>query len=276
MVNRYSLSNERGRSPLGAILKVIFQFIGIIIGILIAFQIQNWNSERDAMMSKVQHLQALQADAQENFKRIDDIEGNRERQVVLLEALIAAAANNVSDDTIRLAIDELLQQDFYSPTSSAYMNLIASGDLNITVPDSIRAILSNINQLQAKTLLMDAADANFIAEQLEPYLTKRQVIYLLELKTSNNRADLTIANQQTGRIIKSLLQDRTFIDLIYLRMNRINETIEASTLILTQLERLTNELAFELARIEEEQHLLSNWLPFWFYNSRKILSLRPL
>jgi len=43
----------------------------------------------------------------------------------------------------------------------------------------------------------------------------------------------------------------TFIDLIYLRMNRINETIEASTLILTQLERLTNELAFELARIEE-------------------------
>ncbi len=251
MVNRYSLSNERGRSPLGAILKVIFQFIGIIIGILIAFQIQNWNSERDAMMSKVQHLQALQADAQENFKRIDDIEGNRERQVVLLEALIAAAANNVSDDTIRLAIDELLQQDFYSPTSSAYMNLIASGDLNITVPDSIRAILSNINQLQAKTLLMDAADANFIAEQLEPYLTKRQVIYLLELKTSNNRADLTIANQQTGRIIKSLLQDRTFIDLIYLRMNRINETIEASTLILTQLERLTNELAFELARIEE-------------------------
>ena len=251
MVNRYSLSNERGRSPLGAILKVIFQFIGIIIGILIAFQIQNWNSERDAMMSKVQHLQALQADAQENFKRIDDIEGNRERQVVLLEALIAAAANNVSDDTIRLAIDELLQQDFYSPTSSAYMNLIASGDLNITVPDSIRAILSNINQLQAKTLLMDAADANFIAEQLEPYLTKRQIIYLLELKTSNNRADLTIANQQTGRIIKSLLQDRTFIDLIYLRMNRINETIEASTLILTQLERLTNELAFELARIEE-------------------------
>ena len=251
MVNRYSLSNERGRSPLGAILKVIFQFIGIIIGILIAFQIQNWNSERDAMMSKVQHLQALQADAQENFKRIDDIEGNRERQVVLLEALIAAAANNVSDDTIRLAIDELLQQDFYSPTSSAYMNLIASGDLNITVPDSIRAILSNINQLQAKTLLMDAADANFIAEQLEPYLTKRQVIYLLELKTSNNRTDLTIANQQTGRIIKSLLQDRTFIDLIYLRMNRINETIEASTLILTQLERLTNELAFELARIEE-------------------------
>ena len=203
------------------------------------------------MMSKVQHLQALQADAQENFKRIDDIEGNRERQVVLLEALIAAAANNVSDDTIRLAIDELLQQDFYSPTSSAYMNLIASGDLNITVPDSIRALLSNINPLQAKTLLMDAADANFIAEQLEPYLTKRQVIYLLELKTSNNRADLTIANQQTGRIIKSLLQDRTFIDLIYLRMNRINETIEASTLILTQLERLTNELAFELARIEE-------------------------
>jgi len=251
LANRYSLSNDRGRSPLGAILKVIFQFIGIIIGILIAFQIQNWNSERDAMMSKVQHLQALQADAQENFKRIDDIEGNRERQVVLLEALIAAAANNVSDDTIRLAIDELLQQDFYSPTSSAYMNLIASGDLNITVPDSIRAILSNINQLQAKTLLMDAADANFIAEQLEPYLTKRQVIYLLELKTSNNRTDLTIANQQTGRIIKSLLQDRTFIDLIYLRMNRINETIEASTLILTQLERLTNELAFELARIEE-------------------------
>jgi hypothetical protein len=223
----------------------------IIIGILIALSINNWNSEREATMSKVQHLQALQADARENFKRIDDIKGNRERQVVLLEALITAAASNVSDDTIRLAIDELLQQDFYSPASSAYMNLIASGDLNITVPDSIRALLSNINPLQAKTLLMEASDAKFIAEQLEPYLTKRQVIYLLELKTSNTRADLTIANQQTGRIIKSLLQDRTFIDLIYLRMNRINETIEASTPILRQLERLTNELALELARIEE-------------------------
>jgi len=223
----------------------------IIIAINIAFQIQNWNTEKKAALSKVQHLQTLQADARENIKQIEDIKGNRERQVLLLETLITAAAGNVSDDTIRLAIDELLQQDFYTPASSAYMNLIASGDLNITVPDSVRALLSNINQLQAKTLLMEAADAKFIAEQLEPYLTKRQVIYLLELKTSNTRADLTIANQQTGRIIKSLLQDRTFIDLIYLRMNRINETIEASTPILTQLERLTNELALELARIEE-------------------------
>jgi len=251
LANRYSLSNDRGRSPLGAFLKAIFQFIVIIIAINIAFQIQNWNTEKKAALSKVQHLQTLQADARENIKQIEDIKGNRERQVLLLETLITAAAGNVSDDTIRLAIDELLQQDFYTPASSAYMNLIASGDLNITVPDSVRALLSNINQLQAKTLLMEAADAKFIAEQLEPYLTKRQVIYLLELKTSNTRADLTIANQQTGRIIKSLLQDRTFIDLIYLRMNRINETIEASTPILTQLERLTNELALELARIEE-------------------------
>jgi len=223
----------------------------IIIAINIAFQIQNWNTEKKAALSKVQHLQTLQADARENIKQIEDIKGNRERQVLLLETLITAAAGNVSDDTIRLAIDELLQQDFYTPASSAYMNLIASGDLNITVPDSVRALLSNINQLQAKTLLMEAADAKFIAEQLEPYLTKRQVIYLLELKTSNTRADLTIANQQTGRIIKSLLQDRTFIDLIYLRMNRIHETIDTSTPILRQLELLTKELALELARIEE-------------------------
>ncbi len=251
MANRYSLSNDRGRSPLGAILKAIFQFIVIILAINLAFQVQNWNIEKKATLSKVQHLQALQVDARENLKQIDDIKGNRERQVGLLKALIAAANDNVSDDTIRLAVDELLQQDLYSPASSAYMNLIASGNLHITVPDSIRALLSNINQLQAKTVLLEDADAKFIAEQLEPYLTKRQVIYLLELKMSNTRADLTIANQQTGRIIKSLLQDRTFIDLIYLRMNRINETIEASTSTLVQMERLANEIALELTRAQE-------------------------
>lgn len=251
MANRYSLSNDRGRSPLIPILRVIIQFVVIIFAINIAFQIQNRNEKRKTSLSQTQYLQALQSEAIVNLKGLTSVNQNRKRQVVLLEKLIAAASRTVSDDTVRLAVDELLRQNFYSASSAAYDNLVASGNLNSISSDSIRASLSAFKRLQNNANLIDATDNKFIAEQLEPYLTKRQVIYLLELKTSNTRADLTISNQQTGRIIKTLLQDRTFIDLIYLRMNRINQTIEANDPIRSQLTRIIEELDLEMARTEE-------------------------
>lgn len=223
----------------------------IIIGILIALSINNWNKERVVVLSKAKHIESLQAEATDNIRATSSTVRERERQVMLMEKLIATASRTVDDDTVRLAIDELLRQNLFAITSSAYDNLSASGNLGYIESDSILKLFRGIKQLQSEARTIQDRDASFITNQLEPYLTKRQVIYLLEIQTSDNRADLTISNQQTGRILKTLLQDRTFIDLIYLRMNRIKETLEATDAIRQELAQLVREL--ELVQAQSEK-----------------------
>lgn len=247
MANKYSLSNDRRSTPLGSILRVIILLLVITGGIYIAFNLENRGGKEKISALRTQYLQDIRSEMVDNLKTIGQEQKVRERQVLFFEKLIAAASRIVSDDTIRLAIDELLQQRFQPPTMVTYDNMVAAGKLSLIASDSLRARLVSLKQLESKAPTIESGDAQMISNQLEPYLSKRQVIYLLEIKTSDRRQNLTVSKEQTGRVIRTLLQDRTFIDLIYLRMNRVKSTVDFSNSTQSQLEEVTDYLDKALA-----------------------------
>jgi len=251
VANRYSLGGDRRRSnPLSSILRVILELVVIVLGIYIAFRVDRWNDGKEQQMLKKKFLQELKAEASANLEELIADQRNRRVQVLLFEKLIQAASRQVADDTIRMAIDELLRHRFYSGTNAAFDNIVASGNLRLIADDSTRSKLFELKRFESKAPLVEASDVDLINNQIEPYLTRRQVLYLLELKLADNSPESTVSIEQSARVVRTLLTDRTFIDLIYLRLSRVRQTLYFETPLGWRLEELIELLDQQLANIE--------------------------
>ena len=253
MANRYSLGGDRKRAnPIASFLRLILDLIIIVIGIYIAFQVDKWGDAEKEQELKVKHLQELRAETQVNLDEIIADQTDRKIQVELFEKLILAASQPVSDDTLRMAIDGLLNYRFYSGTTAVFDNIVASGNLRLITTDSIRSKLFELKQFESKASIVESAEAKLISEQIEPYFIRRQVLYLLEVELSDNAPQTTMSVEQSARIIRTLLQDRTFIDLVYLRLGKIRQTIYFENPLVWRLRDLINEIDEELRKITNE------------------------
>ena len=253
MANRYSLGRDRRRSnPIASFLRLILELIVIVIGIYIAFQVDRWGDTEKEQALKLDYLLELKAETQVNLDEIIADQTDRKKQVELLEKLILAASQTVSDDTLRMAMDALLDYRFYSGTNAVFDNIVASGNLRLITTDSLRSKLFGLKQFESKAPIVEAAEAKLIAEQIEPYLVRRQVLYLLEVELSDNSPDTGMSVEQSVRIIRTLLQDRTFIDLVYLRLGKVRQTIYFENPLIWRLRDLIEEIDNELGTIPND------------------------
>ena len=251
MANRYSLGRDRRRSkPLASIFRVLIELIVIVLGIYIALRVDRWNDVKEQEILKTKLLKELRAEALANLEELNTDQKDRRNQIQLFEKLITAAYRPVADDTIRMAMDELLRHKFYSGTNAAFDNIVASGKLRLIADDSTRSKLFELKRFESKTPLIEATDITLINEQIEPYLTRRQVLYLLELRLADNSPESTVSVKQSARIIRTLLKDRIFIDLIYLRLSKVKQTLYFETPLGWRLNELINLLDAQLANID--------------------------
>ncbi len=250
MANRYSLRGDRRSSnPILSILRVIVQLLVIVSAIHIAFSIQRWNDSKQEMLAKQDLLQQLRAETSENLKALTSDQEQKKIQVELFGKLIIAASQQVSDDTLRMALDELLSYDQFSLSTMNLNSILAIGNLGSINDDALWSLFSDIQRFE-RTVAMQTANRELINNQIEPYLTRRQVVYLLELKVAKSTPASSLSVEQSARIIRTLLGDRTFIDLVYLRLSRLNETLAHQDTIVSRLSELLTLLEKELDLIE--------------------------
>jgi len=251
VANKYRLGGERrSGNPLGSILRIFLEIIVIVVGIGIAVTVQNWNDTKKEQLLKLKSLQELRTEASINLQELNADQADRKVQVELFQKMIAAASERVADDTLRMAMDELLKHRFYSGANAAFDNMVASGNLRLITSDSTRAKLFELKQFESKAPLVESNDVQLISNQIEPYLTRRQVLYLLEVQIADNSPQTSVSTEQSARIIRTLLEDRTFIDLIYLRLSRVQQTIYLENPLASKLRDIITQLDYEIDRVQ--------------------------
>lgn len=216
------LGEKRRRRPLG-LLRVFIEIPVIALSILLAFLLDNWGEDTKQKELEQKYLIELLAEANINKEELDEDQNTRKQQVELLNKIIETGIRTVDADTLRMAVKELLIHRFYSPTDAVYQDLTSSGKLSIISNDNIRHQLFEYRRYMSKAPIAEASDRQLIEAHIEPYLVNRQVLSLLE--PYENIDAINISDVQINRIIRQLLNDRAFIDLTYLRINRIQTTI---------------------------------------------------
>ena len=147
---------------------VVLEFLIVIAGVVIGFQITAWYSERDIHQQEQSYLNRIEADLRQDLARTDVY---KERLVLQVNAARRMIAYHEADEPPEL-IDyyaDLIQVLYYEPHRPSYASLDAlksSGDLNIISNPRIIPILLEIENLYVDLLWQD----DHVYEDLWHYL----------------------------------------------------------------------------------------------------------
>lgn len=248
MSNKYRLEGEPRKFSLKGLGKVIIELLVIVIGIYLAFALEEYGQKRNEKELEVKYLKELLAEAKANQAELKADQDARREQLKFFGYLLETPNRQVGADTLRKAVKELLVNRLFSPTDAVYQDLVSSGNLRLIQSDSIRKTIISYKQRLARAPVTEAIEQRLIEEKLEPYLLNKQVLSLIEPLNEIDQID--ISEQQVDRIIRILLNDREFIDLVYLRYSRLDDVIYFENPLQWALRDLIKLIESEVKRLD--------------------------
>ena len=245
---RYSPNGrQRRRSPFG-FFRIFLEILIIAFSIYLAFLLSERNQAKTKAkteaISEKKYLQELLEEVKINRERLSVDLDKKRSQVVLLEKMLETSMRRVDADTLRLAMKALLNVHLYTPTGVVYQELVASGRLSLITSDTLRHEMAQYHRKLSRIPL--AAQSDPEVKQIQSYLIGKKVFSLLEPYADVKGID--ISQIQKNRIIRVLLNDRTFIDLVYLRHHSLHRAIRFKTPIQQHLRKLQLLIEAQLSR----------------------------
>lgn len=121
------------------------EIILVVIGILIALQINNWNTQRHLNKEEQAILKNLKSEFSYNQQELErNIEkaGRLKNRADSILIVFHGADNKISAERLQKLTFGLTAYATYDPSNGALNNLISSGQLNLIKNDNLRLILS--------------------------------------------------------------------------------------------------------------------------------------
>lgn len=225
-------------------MKIVVELSVIILGIYLAFQLENNREANNKTKLERSYLEQLLEEVAINEGELFADQDARKNQVLYLKKLLETPIRQVDADSIRKAMDVLLMIRLYSPTDAVYQDLVSSGNLGIIKSDAIKSVLMKYRRALSRVPSTENRDHKLVTDQLEPYLIEKQLLSFLE--PHDDLDEISISVEQKDRMIRQLLRDRKFIDLVYLRVNAIQDVIFFENPMQWHLEAMRNLLSEEL------------------------------
>ena len=129
------------------LLYAIGEIILVVIGILIALSINNWNEERKESLIEKNYLRRLLVDLENDYKTLSfskDLSRDRINQVNILSNVIENQSQSNENSTLIIESIEKVTWRSYLPLSKiVYNELLNSGNMSLIQSEYLRNLLSN-------------------------------------------------------------------------------------------------------------------------------------
>ena len=170
---RRSLINQ---NQMGKYFKyAIGEILLVVIGILIALQINNWNSNKKDREKERVVLVQINHDFKSNKKQLDSIIIINQRKMALLNTLINTLSeypDHRTMDTLITYADDILVIKTFNPSNGAVEALINSSSFELIQNDSLRKLLGSWKDIYMDYQEEEVLETNFQLHYLTPYLRK--------------------------------------------------------------------------------------------------------
>lgn len=140
---RHKLFSERKISQY--LFYAIGEIVLVVIGILIALNINNWNERRNNKIEEIDLLKALQSDFSESKERLDLKIREQQQAINLSQRLLTIYENDEFYDVDSLPVmiyEGALAWFRFEPVTGAYDAIIGAGKLGLIENDEIREMLA--------------------------------------------------------------------------------------------------------------------------------------
>jgi len=202
-------------------LYAIGEIVLVVIGILIALQINNANEDRKARKQEVKYLKNLQIDIQTELKNNDTIIAFRANKSKVGARMLEFKKLETVQDIFELegAIQTVFWWTTFIPTNNTYKELLSSGNLNFIKNDSIKDYLM---ELDKKYVQIENAEHHMRMEY-EKYLydtsiLNGDILNVMDFQLSAEKGEITLKDPSQIPIdaiipqYQGLLTNKTFIN----------------------------------------------------------------
>lgn len=125
----------------------IGEILLVVIGILIALQINNWNENRKDRNEELTALKDLKEEFQSNLKDVDSLLAFKERHASMWENYLNKISNKTLSDDERSIVRPTMGSRVFEISNSMLNSLLATGKIDKIKNDSLRNVLSNWNDM---------------------------------------------------------------------------------------------------------------------------------
>lgn len=153
----------------------------VVMGILIALQVNNWNIDRLELKKEQEILKALKVEFEANLYDLQRV--NDEHQIIyseLRDLQEITKARNYEDPRLDSLVHGVIRWFTFTERPGASSNLINSGNLNLITNDELRDLITEWSGTVADVVDDEVFTANFIRETMLPFLAGRYPISNLE------------------------------------------------------------------------------------------------
>jgi Family of unknown function (DUF6090) len=130
------------------------EIVLVVIGILIALQINTWNNNRINRKKEVKYLKAIKQDLLKDIKSTTyNIEFRREKLLgtqKIIDQINGQEINNLTE--LGINIGKTLYVERFQPNNITFKEMVSSGNVNLISNDSIKKLLLELELLYQKNI----------------------------------------------------------------------------------------------------------------------------
>jgi hypothetical protein len=197
-------------------LYAIGEIVLVVIGILIALSINNWNQNRLASKKQQALLSALHLEFTSNKEQLEEVVKVHERALENSQSitmLFPIDPKRVDLDSLEKKINYLSYRYTFNPSQGIINSLVNTSSFDIIENDSLRNILISWNDVLSDYQEEEILAQKLVNEMVFPFFRKH---FSGDINLKDNRIDL--------KILKSL----EFENLIYARESSLVDILEGT------------------------------------------------
>lgn len=190
----------------------IGEIILVMIGILLALQVNTWNNNRELKKEELKALKSLHQEFNENLIRFDEIYNIHLKRKKSIETIMSIEVKKLSLDslkTLRLAVGNNFTFD---PYQGIYNSIINSGKIELISNDTLKHRISRFQDLvvdyqEEEKGTLEFTNINLFPFSIKNYNKNFNIVYNLNEVTEEEK------NIARNSIIKEITSD-TFENIL--------------------------------------------------------------
>lgn len=189
----------------------IGEIVLVMIGILLALQVNTWNNNRQLKKDELKVMKSLHQEFSENLVKFDKTyEGHLKRKKDI-EIIMSIKPENVSLDSLRSLVTRVNWNFTFDPFQGIYNSVINSGKIEIISNDVLKNKISRIQDLLLDYQEEEDGTRNHTIQNLYPFQLKQP---LRNFNFSKGSDEKTIESIQTKENFIKLIESFEYNNLL--------------------------------------------------------------
>jgi len=232
--------------PIKYLRYAIGEIVLVVIGILIALQINNWNEERKSSKLEIKILKELNNDLKTNLAEVDETfntTNNRQLSTVLIFDYFKN--KYPVDDSLKQAFEIINMDGLFNVANTAY-KFIENQGVNTLSNDSIRIRITEMYERLLKNIqTREANNWEIVNEELLPLMNQ----HFVSSPTIDSSISFSVEAINKPKDIESLREDAEFRNVLLRLQNWLLLRLKWQKETLASLEQLIIDVQIEIDKL---------------------------